>query len=360
MMKASQVLVAALLLAFSASGSSAQQVWRWSQTSGSNSVSDPAINWTVGMAPSAVSPSARSMMAGIARYRDDISGALTTSGTSTAYVLTTNQGLSSTPNDGQMIAFTPHTTNGIAPTITTDGGNTYPIQTAPGSAVGAATLIAGTPYSAKFSSAAGAWVLRDFYSSAFNVPLGGLLPSTIATPPNSNFILPAGQCISTVTYAAYWAALGSPASGSCPGGQFAVIDLRGRVLAALDNLNGSAANRLTSSSTGCGTAMTSVGATCSNGSESKTLVTANLPPYTPSISVSVTFPTTVTGHSPNNIFTPGGCCVGYGGGSSGGTALDISGLSMNSAVTPGAQGGTSTPLPVVQPTVAVTYFLRVL
>jgi hypothetical protein len=62
--------------------------------------------------------------------------------------------------------------------------------------------------------------------------------------------------------------------------------MRGRVAAALDTLNASAANRLTSSSTGCGTAMTSVGAVCANEGQSSTLVTLNLPPYTPSGSVS--------------------------------------------------------------------------
>jgi len=42
------------------------------------------------MAPSAVNDSARAEMAAVAKWRDDISGTLTTSGSSTVYSLTTN------------------------------------------------------------------------------------------------------------------------------------------------------------------------------------------------------------------------------------------------------------------------------
>jgi hypothetical protein len=72
-------------------------------------------------------------------------------------------------------------------------------------------------------------MLRDFFGNPYTVPLGGLLAYTGTTAPNSNFILPAGQCLSTTTYAAYWALLGSPASGTCTGGQFKVVDIRGKV-----------------------------------------------------------------------------------------------------------------------------------
>ena len=115
-------------------------------------------------------------MGHIAEHRDDISGLLTTSGTSTAYVVTTNQGLclspSTTPQDGQQLSITVNATNGLSPTLQADTCNTYPIQSSAGVAVPAATL----------------------------------------------------------------------------GGQFPVADVRGRNLTALDNLGGSAASRLASSS----------------------------------------------------------------------------------------------------------------
>src|SRR5258708_18025891 len=209
------------------------QVYRWSQTPGSNGSSDPHISWVIGMAPSAVGASSRAEMAELAKWRDDISGAIVTSGISTAFTVTTNQGLcvspssTTTPIDGQLVSITVNSTNGVSPTLQTDSCSAFPIQSSAGAAVGAATLISGSPYTLKFSNANSAWMLRDLFGSPFGVPLGSFLHSTISTPPNSNFIQPYGQCISTTTYAAYWTALGSPASGTCPGGQFPVIDVRG-------------------------------------------------------------------------------------------------------------------------------------
>ncbi|HEY1215345.1 MAG TPA: hypothetical protein VGE93_17070, partial [Bryobacteraceae bacterium] len=133
----------------------------------------------------------------------------------------------------------------------------------------------------------------------------------------------------------------------------ALPDMRGRVMAGFDDMGASLAGRLTTN-TMSGTGIGSV----SLATERTTLLTANLPPYTPSGSVTTTFPTTVTGHSPNDIFTPGGCCVGLGGGSSGATPLDISGLAMNSSFAGAAQGGTSTPFSNVQPTILVTIYMK--
>jgi hypothetical protein len=107
------------------------------------------------MPPAVVNDSARAMMARLAEWRDDISGLLVTAGTSTAYTLTTNQGLQSTPNDGQLVAFSPHVGNGTSPTLQVDGGTAFPLQTNPG-VVPFATLIQGTPYFAKFSASASA------------------------------------------------------------------------------------------------------------------------------------------------------------------------------------------------------------
>ena len=66
--------------------------WKWSRTASSNATADSTINWAEGMAPSAVNDSARAMMARLAEWRDDVSGTITTGGTSTAYTVTSNQG----------------------------------------------------------------------------------------------------------------------------------------------------------------------------------------------------------------------------------------------------------------------------
>lgn len=331
--------------------------WNWSKTAATNATADASINWSEGMSPSSVNDSARAMMARSAEQRDDVSGLLATGGTSTAYTVATNQGLNTpTPTDGQMIAVTMNATNGVSPTLAADGGTAFAIQTSPGVAVAAGTLVSGTPYTLKFSTANSAWMVRGFFGSALTVPLGALIPHTLTTVPNSNFIFPAGQCISTTTYSAYWVALGSPASGGCPGGQFAVIDLRGRALVAIDNLGGSAANRLTSSATGCGTTMNTIGAVCANGNESQTITVAQMPVHTHGV--------TDTGHTHS-----------VSGGTVGGTsvtqftgATPASGPSNSSGITIVSnttgisiqnEGGNGAH-PVVNPNIGVSYILRVL
>lgn len=355
--------IAALILLAAGAQPAFSSVWQWSHTASTNAGADPTINWAEGMSPSSVNDSARAMMARTADYRDDISGSLVTAGSSTAYTLSSNQlasgnGIASPATDGQMIAFRAHATNGVAPTLNVDGGTAYPLQSAAGVAIGAGTIVVGTPYRASFNLSSLAWVLEAGYGNPYSIPLGGLLYSTGPTPPNSNFVLPAGQCISTTTYATYWVQQGSPASGACAGGQFAIIDLRATLMVALDNLNGTPANRLTSAANGCGTAMTSVGAKCANGNESTTLVTLNLPAYTPAGSLSVTT------NNPNVVTSSGSVSSAVGGGavgalSSPGSTL-IQAVSSSGTLSGTAQGGASQPFSRVMHTTGVNLFLRVI
>lgn len=118
------------------------------------------MNWSEGIPPAIINDNVRSMMARVAEWRDDTSGSLTTAGTSTAYTLTTNEGLNTpTPTTGQLVAFMPHVTNGVSPTLAVDGGSNYPIQQSPGVAVAASFLVLGSPYTAMFNGTA--WILRD-------------------------------------------------------------------------------------------------------------------------------------------------------------------------------------------------------
>lgn len=339
-------------------------VWQWSKMADNNATADPSINWAEGMSPSSVNDSARAMMAQLANYRDDISGLLTTGGTATALTVTTNSGLcptGTTPNDGQLLSVTMGTTNGVSPTLTADSCNAFPIQSAAGVAVSSATLIQGSPYNMKFSTANSAWMLKGFYSSPTNIALGGLMPFTLTMAPNSNFVFAAGQCLSTITYSVYWGALGSPGPGSCGANQFAIIDMRGMVPAGLDTMPGfSAANRLTSASTGCGTAMTNVGAICANGAQSATTTLAQLPTGINSNGVnSISVISTVA-----NIIQGTPSSSNAGGGSSGqlntpGTASSITSTGNNNinVTSNNTSGGAH---PTVQPTIGVTYLLRVL
>lgn len=219
--------------------------WIWSLTASDNGTIDPTINFAEGQAPSSLNDSDRAMMARLAEYRNDVSGLIVTAGTSIAYTIATYQGLAAVPNDGQLIAFTPHLTNGLNPTLTADGGTTYLIVTSPNVAVPAATLIAGTPYTATYSAAHGQWILRGFFGNPYVIPLGGLMPYCGDTAPNSNFVLPFGQLISRTTYASFFNLVGTRFNAGDGTTTFGVPDLRGKVIATIDNLGGTPAGLLT-------------------------------------------------------------------------------------------------------------------
>lgn len=246
----------------------------WSKTTSANSTADNSINWSEGQSPSTVNDSARAMMAATASYRDDASGSLTTDGIATAFTLTTNQGFSATPNTGQLVSFVPNVTNGIAPTLTCDGGTVFPIQSSVGVAVGAATLVAGTPYTATFSGTA--WLLRDFYGNPYAIPLGGMMPYLGATAPNSNFALPFGQAISRTTYATLFAMISTTFGVGDGTTTFNIPDLRGRLIGGLGNMGGVDAGRITVA--GGNFDGTVLGAT--GGAQNHTLTTPEIPSHT--------------------------------------------------------------------------------
>jgi hypothetical protein len=149
-------------------------------------------------------------------------------------------------------------------------------------------------------------------------------------------------------------------------------DARGRVLAALDDMGNTAASRLTA--TYFGTSAIVLGAV--GGSESRTLLTANLPAYTPAGTVAITdnhkhhtfadadatgaavgasnqstvrsLTADITQYSIRGISTA--ATVGLTSGTSSG--------SITAALTGTAQGGVSTPIAAVPPMILVTYYIK--
>ena len=118
----------------------------------------------------------------------------------------------------------------------------------------------------------------------------------------------------------------------------ALPDWRGRALAALDDMGNSAAGRLTA--TYFGTAATVLGA--AGGTESKVLVTANLPPYTPS----GTGPTTSFDHTTANSTAQAGAGI---------AVTDANTLTRAAFA---AQGGTSTPVSIMSPAMLATIYIK--
>jgi hypothetical protein len=137
--------------------------------------------------------------------------------------------------------------------------------------------------------------------------------------------------------------------------QLTLPDCRGRVLAGLDDMGNSGAGRLTSSFFGA--TPTTLGA--AGGSQTQVLITANLPPYTPAGSLSITNGAiTINGQSQLIV-------AGSGSGVGGGGAFGVSGapLSASQAASTGSlvgtpQGGTSSAFSVSQPTILATTYIK--
>lgn len=329
--------------------------WKWSKTAASNASADGTINWAEGQPPSSVNDSARAMMARLAEFRDDISGALVTSGTATAYTVSSNQGFDTLAHmDGALIAFTPHATNTGTVTLNVDGLGAKPLRSATGIEIPASSLILGTPYVATYYNTAGEWILQGAaFSNPYNIPLGSGVDYWGDTAPNSAFAFPYGQAISRTTYATLYTLIGTKYGTGDGSTTFNLPDKRGRLSAALDTMGGTSADRLNPT-------IASGVLGSSGGSQNRTLVTANLPAYTPS--------GTITNGAITNTVS---------GGSIGGTSqgaftsgnfdapLNVSNIVVSSSqatstFTGTAQGGSSTAFAIVQPTIMCNYIMRVI
>lgn len=336
-------------------------LYKWSQTASADATADSTINWAEGQSPSSVNDSARAMMAAIAKYRDDTAGAIVTTGTSTAYAVNTYQVFQSFAQlNGQVIAFTPHATNGATVTINVDGLGARPLRLAPNGELPGGVLIQGTPYVALYNNSDQAFYLHGLFGNPYNIPIGGSIDFWGAAAPNSSFALMYGQAISRTTYSALFALVGTTYGGGDSSTTFNIPDLRGRITAGKDDMGGAPASRLTSSYFGSGaTTLGGVG----QSSESCALVTANLPPYTPGGFISANLTSFSAGaRSPS---TGGTDTTTYSVGSTSGTVIGINpmtGVSGNvsATFTGSAQGGTSTPIRIVQPTIIANKLLRII
>lgn len=110
--------------------------------------------------------------------------------------------------------------------------------------------------------------------SSVKLPAGTMIDFAGGTIP-AGWLECAGQAISRTTYAALFLAIGTTHGAGDGSTTFNVPDARGRVVFGKDNMNGSAANRLTSGAGGVnGAALGAVG-----GSETVTLAEAQMPSH---------------------------------------------------------------------------------
>jgi microcystin-dependent protein len=336
----------------------ALQHYLWSRAAADNSGADPAINWAEGQAPSSVNDSARAMMASAAGFRDDIAGAIVTGGTSTAYTVASYQVFNSLVNmNGQMIAFTPHATNGATVTLNVDGLGAKPLRSAPSTELLAGTLIQGTPYLALYNNSDAVFYLHGFYGNPYNVPLAAGMDYWAPTAPNSSFAFPIGQLISRTTYATLFALIGTTYGAGDGSTNFALPDKRGRVSAALDGGIG----RLTDATSGFGDGLGEAG-----GAQTVTLAASQIPSITSSgsnnISVSPESAFTYLIANSSDIFninvTIGGGSIRAPGNTSSMSLTQPMTGSNSISVTSNNTGGSAHPN--VQPTICCNYIIRII
>lgn len=139
---------------------------------------------------------------------------------------------------------------------------------------------------------------------------------------------------------------------------FNLPDFRGRVIAGRDNMGGTAASRLTS--TYYGETASAIGA--NGGLQSQTLVSSNLPAYTPTGTVAITDP----GHTHITAIATGaatGGTIGTPTNIVSSTTTDFTSQKSSTGVTAAfsgvAQGGTSAAFSIIQPTMTANYIIKI-
>lgn len=327
-------------------------LYKWSQTASADATADSTINWAEGQAPSSVNDSARAMMAATAKYRDDIAGAIVTGGTSTAYTVSSYQVFDTLAHlGGQMIAFTPHTTNGATVTLNVDSLGAKPLRSAPNAELLAGTIVQGTPYVATYNNSDGAFYLQGFYGNSYNVPLGAGLDYWGSTAPNTSFAIPTGQPISRTTYATLFSLFGTQYGAGDGSTTFNLPDKTGRVSAMYEP---GGESRLTP--TYFGGNSNTLGST--GGGESHTLTTAEMPVHSHSIA------DPGHGHAvTGGVFggaDPGQASMTNGSGSV--TVKTPESISISAATTGISMGsaGSGNAHRTVQPTIICNYIIRII
>ncbi|WP_456622134.1 phage tail protein [Bradyrhizobium sp. P5_C12] len=288
-----------------------------------------------------------SPLASTSMFREDIAGAIVTGGTSTAYTVASYRKYNTLAElDGNIIAFTPHVTNGLGSphvSLNVDGLGAKALRAEPTRELYAGVLIAGTPYTARYDGTNGIFYLHGFFGDPYNVPLGAGLDYWGPTTPSSAFAFPTGQPISRATYAGLFALIGTTYGVGDGSTTFNLPDKTERVSV----MKASAPSRLTSTYFGGNSSQ--LGAV--GGAESHVLTTAEMPSHGHGV--------TDPGHS-HLYFSPNNRDQKP---SSGGSApyidtqqISTSGATTGISIQNTGGGGAHA---IVQPTIVCNYIMRV-
>lgn len=148
----------------------------------------------------------------------------------------------------------------------------------------AAISATGTPTASNYLRGDGAW------AAVSGTPSGAIMPYAGSSAP-TDWLLCSGAAVSRTTYAALFAVIGTTYGSGDGSTTFNLPDLRGRSAFGVDNMGGTAANRITSG--GSGITGTTLGA--AGGAETVTLSTSQIPSHNH-------YPTNNLGSPGNNGF----------------------------------------------------------
>jgi microcystin-dependent protein len=275
----------------------------------------------------------------------------TVGGTADAITLTGAAAAITAYAAGQTFVFIAGATNTGAVTVNVDSVGVKSITGPAGSALTAGHIVVGSTYSMTYdgtqfqiSTSAGA-------ATAFSV--GTMMAWPTATVP-TGWLECYGQEISTTTYAALYAVIGTLYNTGGESGTFRLPDMRGRVIAGEDDMGGTSANRLTGLTDGVnGDSLAAAG-----GLESTTIAQANLP----NVNLSAASLTVTISNGTNVIRTSS-----FAGNvqNTGGSVNDVPQAAIASTVTATAGGnvplgGSGTAVNNVQPTIILKWIILAL
>lgn len=209
----------------------------FSTDASSNDTAAAPILWQEGQPANTINNSARAMMAALACWRDDNTGALVAVRSSgDVYALTSNQtitaGSASVPGTaarGHTLAFTVDAANQGPATLSPDGCPAKPIRRPLGAELAPGDLSPGAVYRVAFVPSLGAYIV---------------LSPTLATPGDygwqaaaavkPGWLVPDGTAVSRTIYAALFAAVGTTYGSGDGSTTFNLPNLIGRTLFAQD------------------------------------------------------------------------------------------------------------------------------
>lgn len=185
----------------------------------------------------------------VGKLFSDMSGALGTAGTSSAYNVTSNSVFTSLA-DGIAITVRFHTTNDLGPTLQLDGLVAKQIRANIGQSLPVGFLLAGMPTRVVYNAAADSWLIQSINQPTFDFTAGDIKHS-MQTADHGRWLLADGRAVSrTGDTLALFQVCGTAHGVGNGVTTFNILDGRGRVLVGRDDMGGVAANRITNAEVG--------------------------------------------------------------------------------------------------------------